>query len=405
MEETSRDILLSLKDFFQQTLGENSIWASILFALVVFAIALCVGVALYWVAYFLITRTVKQISKTWKNPIGHILIRRKVIKRACYFIVTVAFFKASPLIFSDFSAWQIFFHRLLSICNVYIFVLFIISLIWSIAEYQARKGHAKMRPIKGLMQFVTLAVYSVGIIVILSLIFNKSPMVLIGSLSALSAVLMLIFKDTLLGLVAGFRLSSNDMVRIGDWITIQKYGADGNVTDITLTTVKVRNFDNTIVTIPAYTLVSEAVINWRGMQESGMRRIKRVLNIDITTIVRLNEKVLFGNNEQLSQFLEDTECDDDAETNIGFFRSYAEWYLWKRNDISKDATLMVRQMDIDDMGVPLEIYCFATTTVWEEYERIQSEILEHLLSVVPCFGLSIYERSAQPDSRRCVIQS
>ncbi|MDR2556571.1 MAG: mechanosensitive ion channel family protein, partial [Bacteroidales bacterium] len=302
------NILSSLKEF----LGANTL----LFALIVFALVLSVGVILYWIAYFLITRIVRQISKRWKNPIGNILIRRKVIKRACYFIVTVVFFKASALIFSDFPLWKGFFHRLLSIFNVYIFVLFVVSFLWSITEYQAKRRHTRLRPIKGLMQFVTLVVYCIGAIVILSLLFNKSPMVLIGSLSALSAVLMLIFKDSLLGLVAGIRLSSNDMVRIGDWITMQKFGADGNVIDITLTTVKVRNFDNTIVTIPAYNLISESVVNWRGMQESGVRRIQRTIYIDCVTISSLTEK----SKENLDKtFLKEIE-DKMPETNIGLFR-------------------------------------------------------------------------------------
>jgi miniconductance mechanosensitive channel len=220
-------------------------------------------------------------------------------------------------------------------------------------------------------------------------------MVFIGSLSALSAVLMLIFKDILLGFVAGIRLSSNDMVRIGDWITMQKFGADGNVIDITLTVVKVRNFDNTIVTIPAYNLISESVVNWRGMQDSGMRRIQRAIYIDSTAIFLLNEK----NTENINKiFLKDIE-NKMPETNIGLFRLYISWYLRQRSDIAKNNTLMVRQTDIKDTGIPLEIYCFTNTVVWEEYERVQTEIFEHLLATVPVFGLRIYERSGQKDER------
>jgi miniconductance mechanosensitive channel len=382
--------------FLKEFLGANTL----LFALIVFVLVLFIGIALYWIAYFLIIRIVQRISKTLKSSIADILIRRKVIKRACYFIVTVIFFKTNDLIFSDFPAWQGFFHRLLAICNVYIFVLFIISSFWAIAEYYAKKRHAHLRPMKGLMQFVTLIVYGFGAIIILSLIFNKSPMVMVGSLSALSAVLMLVFKDSLLGLVAGIRLSSNDMVRIGDWITIEKFGADGDVTDITLTTVKVRNFDNTIVTIPAYSLISESVVNWREMQESGMRRIRRAIFLDSTKIFPLTEKYKANVNKT---FLKDIE-NEMPETNIGLFRLYATWYLKQRSDISKKGTLMVRQKDIKDLGIPLEIYCFTNTSVWSEYERIQTEIFEHLFAVIPAFGMGVYQRSGKDDERYMLAQ-
>ena len=381
------NILSSLKELS----GANTL----LFALVVFVLVLFVGVALYWIAYFIITHSVRQISKTWKNSIGDILIRRKIIKRSCYFIVTIVFFKANEVIFYDLPAWQSFFHRLLSICNVYIFVLLTVSFLWSVAEYQVKRGNAQLQPLKGLMQFVTFVVYGIGIIVILSLIFNKSPMVLIGSLSALSAVLMLIFKDSLLGFIAGIRFSSNDMIRVGDWITMQKFGADGNIIDITLTTVKVRNFDNTIVTIPAYNLISESVVNWRGMQDSGVRLIQRTVYIDCVTISFLARENKYNLNEAFLKSIEDKM----PETNIGLFRLYIMWYLRQRSDISKDNTLMVRQTDIKDVGIPVEIYCFANTTVWEEYERIQTEIFEHLLVMVPIFGLGIYERSGKEDDR------
>ncbi|MDR1739639.1 MAG: mechanosensitive ion channel family protein [Bacteroidales bacterium] len=389
----------SLLRDLHQIIGENSIWADLGFALIVSALALFVGFTLYWFAHFIIGRLISQISKTWKNPIGGILLRRKVIKRACYFIVLLIFFKALPYILVDFPAWEDFFHRVLSIFNVYLFIQLIIASLWAVAEYQTRKNKVKMRPIKGLVQFIVAAIYLVGIIIIISLILNKSPMVLIGSLSAISAVLMLIFKDSILGFVAGIRISSNDMVRIGDWITVPKYNADGNVVDITLNTVKVRNFDNTIVTIPPYILISEAVVNWRGMQDRGTRRIQRTISIDSTTVNFISQdSVKKYQDIRFDEFFGTLK--DAPETNIGLFRLYAIWYLNQRSDISKTETLMVRQTSIDDNGVPLEVYCFTTTSVWEEYEKIQAEIFEHLLSAIPLFGLAVYQRTAQKDERR-----
>ena len=275
-------------------------------------------------------------------------------------------------------------------------------------------------PIKGLVQALKIVVYLVTGLFILSLLLGRKPMYIITGLSALAAVFSLIFKDPILGFVASIQLTTNKMIKIGDWITVDSAGADGNIVDISLLCVRVQNFDMTIVSVPNYDLVSKPFKNWSGMYEARARRVQRTMLIDVDTVKFLDKEMLarLKKIELLKDYLAQKEqeiTDFNAQhntqdsllngrhlTNIGTFRKYAELYLASRPYVVKDPnfTLMVRQLKQEAQGLPLEIYCFLNTTVWTEYEGYQSDIFDHLFSVLPEFGLYAY----QPPSGRNIAQ-
>ncbi|RCL02290.1 MAG: miniconductance mechanosensitive channel [Candidatus Tokpelaia sp. JSC189] len=282
-----------------------------------------------------------------------------------------------------------------------------------------RRQKAKFRQIKGLIQIAKIVLYSVATILIVAILLDRSPLILLSGLGAMAAVLLLVFQDTLLSLVAGIQISSTDMVRIGDWIEIPSVGTNGDITEIALHTVKVKNFDNTITTVPIRKLVTDPVKNWRGMQESGGRRIKRSLYIDQSSIVFLTEKDIkyLSQYRQIKNYIKD-KTQEISEwnkklnadktiianvrklTNIGTFRAYVEAYIKNHPHIHEGMTRMVRQLSPVSEGLPLEIYCFANTTVWTKYEAIQSDIFDHLYSIMPDFGLRVFQTPSGNDMQR-----
>lgn len=259
--------------------------------------------------------------------------------------------------------------------------------------YELSSNHEKLRhrPLKGIYQMVQLIAILVGVIIMISILIDKDATTILAGLGASAAVMMLIFKDSILGLVAGIQLSANDMLRPGDWITMSKYGADGYVMEVSLTTVKVQNFDKTITTLPPYALVSDSYQNWRGMWENGGRRIKRSLFIDMNTI-------RFCPSAAEPASVADQAA--DAPVNLRLYRQYVLDYLERHPHVKNDMMKMVRQLPSTPQGLPLEVYCFADTTEWVEYERIQDEIFDHLIAVLPRFGLRIYQQPAGADFNR-----
>ncbi|BEO12276.1 hypothetical protein SMQC17_03060 [Serratia marcescens] len=279
-------------------------------------------------------------------------------------------------------------------------------------------------PLRGIFQGLKLVAAILIGIMIVSLLMGKSPLLLLSGLGAMTAVLMLVFKDPILGLVAGIQLSANDMLKIGDWLEMPKYGADGAVTDIGLTTVKVRNWDNTVTTIPTYALISDSFKNWRSMSESGGRRIKRSLNIDTGSVHFLSEEeqrrlqrnpllhsYLNNKTQELSRHNQEIAVDLASPlngrrlTNLGTLRAYLEAYLRAHPRIHQNMTLMVRQLAPTPEGLPLEIYAFTNTTVWAEYESIQADIFDHILAVIDEFGLRVHQTPTGNDLRGMLRQS
>ena len=288
---------------------------------------------------------------------------------------------------------------LLKACLVYMVVasiMLINTFLNTLYEISNEHEVLRNRPLKGVYQMISLLAIAVGIIIIVSILIDKDATRILAGLGASAAVLMLIFKDSLLGLVAGIQLTVNDMLHPGDWITMNKYGANGYVTEVSLTTVKVQNFDKTITTIPAYALVSDSFQNWRGMHESGGRRIKRYINIDITTVHFCSEEELRSLASK-GLYSADKMEDSDGVVNLYVFRRYALDYICSRKDINQDFMRMVRVLQPTSEGLPVEIYCFTSNTEWLVYESIQGAIFDHLIAMLPAFGLRAFQRPSGAD--------
>ena len=283
-------------------------------------------------------------------------------------------------------------------------------------EVYQRRPDAHARPIKGYIQVLKIAIFSAAIILMISLLINQSPLLLLSGLGAMAAVVLLVFKDTILSLVASVQLTSNDMLRVGDWIEMPGMHADGDVIDIALHTVKIQNFDKTITTIPTHKMISESFRNWRGMSDSGGRRIKRSISIDQNLIRFLSDDEVkrLGGFRVLREYLDQKEKEiaewnagelgSDSDpinarrlTNVGTLRAYIIGYLKSHPKISDDFTLLVRQLAPGPEGLPIEIYCFTSTTNWGEYESIMADIFDHLLAILPEFGLKIFQEPTGSD--------
>lgn len=307
-----------------------------------------------------------------------------------------------------------------SLCAAFIILTIAIALSGGLGlmnDLYQRRPDAANRPIKGYVQVGKLIIYAAATILGIAALMNQSPLLLLSGLGAMAAVLMLVFKDTILSLVASVQIGSNDMVRVGDWIEMPQLDANGDVIDIALHTVKIQNFDKTITTIPTYRLITESFRNWRGMQESGGRRIMRSLAIDQNSIRFLDGQELadlsrFGllrdhldaKRDEVDRWnrehAHDQILDSRRLTNIGSFRAYILAYLKARPDIAADKTLLVRQLAPTEDGLPLEIYAFASTVIWAQYEDIQADIFDHLVAIMPEFGLRLFQRPAGSDLQR-----
>ena len=281
-----------------------------------------------------------------------------------------------------------------------------------------RRPDAQHKPIKGYLQVVKIVVFAIAAILMIALLIDRSPLILLSGLGAMAAVLMLIFQDTLLSLVASVQISSNDIIRVGDWVEMPQLHADGAVTDIALHTVKVRNWDNTITSIPTRRFITDSFKNWRGMQESGGRRIKRSIMIDQHSVHFLNdeEKQRLRRFRLLQDYLQQKQQEIDEWnaqlqeqgkepvntrriTNLGTFRAYIDRYLRNHAGIHPGMTLLARQLEPTADGISLEIYCFTNTTAWDMYEGIQADIFDHLLAILPEFGLRVYQHPSGMDIR------
>jgi miniconductance mechanosensitive channel len=300
--------------------------------------------------------------------------------------------------------------------TVFFVVMALSAALSAVEDLYQHTPHGSRRSLKGLMQLLKLVLFVVATLVIVVEITGKQVGLLLSGIGAMSAVLLLIFKDTILGFVAGVQLASNDMLRVGDWITVPGAGADGTVTDITLYTVKVRNFDNTIVTVPTWRLISDSYQNWRGMSESGGRRIKRALYLDAASVrfldaddiarlsrLRLLHDYLQDKREVIAHWNRDLGAAAEFPgnlrrlTNLGTFRAYVQACLEANPDIQPHMTCMVRQLASGPQGIPLELYCFTATTVWTDYERIQADIFDRLFALLPEFDLRLYQQPSGYD--------
>lgn len=341
----------------------------------------------------LIIPIVQKVTAKTKATWDDYLFNTQMLHSFCLLIPPLIWYILLPFAFKDTPD---ILSLLLKACLIYIVIMtvkLVGSFLNSLYEISSEHERFKNRPLKGIYQMIHLIAIGVGIILIISILIDKNATSILAGLGASAAILMLIFKDSILGLVAGVQLSANDMLRPGDWITMPKYGADGDVIEVSLTTVKVRNFDKTITTIPPYALVSDSFQNWRGMRETGGRRIKRSVNIDMNTIH-------FCTPEERSYFKSKGWIDKEENrpiVNLQVFRNYLQNYLKVHPHTHKELMIMVRQLQPTSEGLPLEIYCFSDTSDWKQYEEIQGEIFDHLFAVIPTFGLHVFQRPSGRD--------
>jgi small-conductance mechanosensitive channel len=302
-----------------------------------------------------------------------------------YFLLPLAFVRGKEIL--DFSQ---------KICAVYIIaaILFTINgLLLVILDVYNARDKQKNRPMKGFVQVLQVLLFFIGGIVIIAVLVNKSPMTLFAGLGASAAVLMLVFKDSILGFVAGVQLSANDMLRIGDWIQLPNGVANGTVEEITLNTVKIRNWDETISTVPPYTLVNNSFQNWRGMQESGGRRVNKNIYLDMTTLKFCTPEDLDAIRKNVPLMADYQPAEGEVPTNSQLYRIYIERYLRSLPVVNQDMDLIISQKEPTTYGVPIQVYFFSRNKVWREYERIQSDIFDHLLAIVGKFDLKLYQYS------------
>ena len=383
----------------------------------VFLIA--ITIVLVWILQVvtrkILTLALERTSKVKRLSFLQYALNRK-LPHYIAMIVPFSLIKGSiPTIFFDFPRMMGLFNKLADVYIV-LYVLWLLSAVLNtFSDMLSQKESLKDKPLQSYFQVVKIFLYAIGIIILISILISENPSVLLGGLGAASAILMLVFKDTIMGFVASIQLSANDMVRIGDWITMNKFSADGDVIEINLTTVKIRNFDKTISYIPPYSLVSESFQNWRGMQETGGRRIKRSVHVKQSSIRFIDEKELEHfkriqgiseyideRNSEIKKYNEESGADKSVAvngrnlTNMGLFRSYVSGYLRSHPEIKQDMMIMVRQLDPTSKGVPLELYMFADTTVWAKYEGIVADIFDHVFAAANYFDLQIFEDISNP---------
>jgi miniconductance mechanosensitive channel len=360
----------------------------------------------------IVTRIVKKTTSTWDD----VFLEQKVFTRLSHFAPALVIWFMAGWALKTYPLWMVFVHKMTYLYMVGIGTTVLISFVEAWHQIYNTLPISQHRHIKGYVQLVKIFIILVALLIVMSVIFKTDISSILAGLGAMAAVLILVFKDTLLGLVASIQLSADKMLKVGDWITIPKRDVDGVVTDITLNTVKVQNFDKTVITVPTYTLVNESFQSWKGMEESGVRQIKRPILIDMRSIKFLDKelKEKFGRVEILKNYIESEESKgshaemglDDPEspvfnfsrlTNLGLFRFYAEAYLRKHPFIDASQTVILRHRAPEGNGLPLQVYLFTKNNTFTPYENIQSEIFEHLIAIMNEFGLKVFQQPTGDD--------
>ena len=357
--------------------------------IVVIAAILLIAYVLDMICRKIVMPGVRKVTAKTQITWDDYLLNDDVLNNVCHLIPPVVVYALIPFAFPHEPALLEF---VLKICWIYITVVgmklvcaFLTSLYTISSEHEKLKNHS----MKGFYQMIKLIVICIGSIVIISTLIDKDPIAILTGLGAGTAILMLVFQDTIKGLVAGVQLTANDMLRPGDWITMPKYGADGDVIEVTLTTVKVRNWDKTITTVPPYALVNDSFQNWRGMFDMGGRRVKRSINIDMNT-------VRFCTGEELAEFkkqpwMEGFEATGKEEVNLYIFRHYVMHYLTHHPKVHQGLTMIVRQLQPTAQGMPIELYFFSANTAWVKYEALQAEVFDHVLATLHRFDLKVFQ--------------
>lgn len=368
-----------------------------------------ISIAIFFLVKFVLKKTIYKIIQQSTTQYDDLLIKNKVIGRVCLLIPALLVGALLPDVLPDYPETADSLLKVVRVFEIVIYTMILTSIVTTLEDIYNTHEMAKLKPLTGLVQVIKIVLYVVACLVIIAYLLDTKLTTILISLGTMSAVLMLVFQDTIKGFVGSIQLSANDMLRIGDWIAVG--AADGNVLEINLTTVKVQNWDNTITTIPTYSLVSSPFTNWRGMSESGGRRIARTINIDVNTIRYCTPEMLekYKHYSLIKDYLTQKEEDileynkanriDTSEimngrqqTNLGIFRAYIKAYLNNNPKLNHNLTMMVRQMQPTEFGVPLQIYAFSSDKKWINYEDIQSDIFDHIISAAPMFDLKIYQK-------------
>ncbi|AKE51629.1 mechanosensitive ion channel family protein [Kangiella geojedonensis] len=376
----------------------------------VLGLIVLISIAIHFILHRIVLRFVDRMAQKSQKRWRKAFFERKLFTRIALVVQGVIIYIQAGLWLKPETAvleWV----QTTSLLWVLLYILLsAFSLLDALLDISQGESRFRGLPLRGLFQSVKLVATIVVIILAISALAGKSPLIILSGLGAMTAVVMLVFKDPILGLVAGIQLSANDMLEVGDWLEMPSYGADGDVIEIALTTVKVRNWDQTITTVPTYALISDSFKNWRGMMDIGGRRIMRQVLVDATSVeflsdddiarlkrARLLEPYLEERQKEISQYNEENQFDLSSRangrrlTNLGTFRAYLLSYLENREDIRQDLTLLVRQGQSSSTGIPIEVYAFTATTKWAEYENIQSDIFDHIFAVLPEFGLRLHQ--------------
>lgn len=358
----------------------------------------------------IILRTFTRFAKRTRTLFDDFLIKNKAIRIFVHGAALILIYLLIPVIFYHFTQYIEPANTFIHLCLIVWGILLIRAILHSLRDYLKTKDSYRDKPIDSFVQIVLVAVYLVAVISAFSIVTGQSALVFITAMGAASAVVLLIFRDTILGFVASIQVAVNDMVRIGDWITMEKYGADGDVVEINLITVKIQNFDKTITTIPTYFLISDSFKNWRGMLEAGGRRIKRSVKIKVSSIRYLTDEDLerFKKIELIREYLIETKAKVESHneafavdtslqingqqfTNIGVYRKYIDAYIQANEHLHPGMTMMARQLEPTVQGIPIELYVFTADVRWENYEHIMADLFDHLLAAVPFFDLEVFE--------------
>jgi len=381
--------------------------------------ALLVACWIVWhISRFILIRVSYMFFDRTKTKWDDFLIQNKFFRALANLIPLMFIEHFLEIVFYNYANTLAFFVKFVEILIILSVILIVNRFLSALKDILMERERYKDKPIQSYIQIIKIVVTIVLVVIVISRLTGVEPGTFLASLGAASAILLLIFKDTILGFVGSLQLGANDMVRIGDWVTMEKFGADGTVEEISLATVKVRNFDRTITTIPTYSMVADAFKNWRGMTESDGRRIKRAIKINIDTVRFVDDELLtklkainvlhdFISQRQQeidrynveNGFVGENAINGRRQTNLGIFRKYIEHYLQNKVEINKEMALMVRHQEPTESGIPIEIYCFTKTKVWIEYEAIQSDIFDHILSMVHYFDLRIFEQPSGNDFR------
>ncbi len=401
--------------------GIESSIANILSRGIIFFVIIIFSLIAYWVAKRFILKIVTTIVSKTATSWDDVLLKKKVFNRLAYLAPAVVLYTMFSIPFEGYSMLITVLNGAVLIYMIAIIVLAINAFLnAALAIYDTYEVSSRI-PIKGFIQVFKIIIFFTCGIFVISIVIDKTPIYLFSSLGALTAVLMFVFKDSILGFIAGIQLSANQMVAEGDWISMPKYGADGNILEIALTTVKVQNWDKTITTIPTYALITESFKNWRGMSESEGRRIKRSISLDMNTVKFCTEEMLerYSKIQYISDYIKDKKQElqqiniekqvDNSSlvngkrmTNIGTFRAYVDAYLKNNPMIHKEMTLLVRQLAPTENGIPIELYVFSKDKVWANYEAIQANIFDHILAVIPEFDLQVFQAPTGNDFNKLV---